>query len=483
MLFNSFTFFIFFFVFYFLYWLILNRNLKVQNILLLIGGYVFYSWTDWRLLFYLIFVSLFNYLLGIYIGKAKSEKNKKLLVAIGLVQGIGGLVFFKYFNFFITSFNEAFTSIGIHLGWQTLQLIIPLGISFFTFRTISYILDINKGKIEATTDWVVYFTYVSYFPGLLSGPIDRAGTLIPQLEKRRSWDYNQSVNGLRQILWGLFKKIAIADNCGIFTTHIFDNFQTLPGSSLFIGSILFTIQLYADFSGYSDMAIGVSSLLGIKNTKNFEFPLFAQNIAEFWRKWHISLTSWMTEYVYTPLSITFRDYGKLGAVLAILINFVIIGMWHGANWTFIIFGFIHGCFFVPLILKGTIIRRNKNKGFKKLPSGSELFWMGLTFLLVTLSFILFKSDSISNACLFYKRIFSISLFSLPELYFLKTAFTAFVLGAAMFIVEWVQRDKEFGLQIDGIKQKYVRWLIYYTLVFVIMIFGVFDNNEFIYFKF
>ena len=358
---------------------------------------MFYAWWDWRFLSLLIGSSLLTYYLGIAIEKATSLKKRKLLLRIGLIQGIGGLIFFKYFNFFIASFNDALASVNVKADIQTLNIILPLGISFYTFRMMSYLLDIHKKKFKATNDWVVLFAYVAFFPCVTSGPIDKAKLLIPQLEKKRVFDSNQAVDGLRQILWGLFKKIVVADNCATFTSQIFDNYKTMPGSTLLLGAFLFAIQLYADFSAYSDMAIGVSRLIGFNVTRNFEYPFFAQNIAEFWRRWHISLTSWLTEYVYTPLTISFRRYEQTGVILAIIINFTICGLWHGANWTFALFGFINGCYFIPLILKGTINKKKKIAKNKIVPSLRESINMLLTLTLFTFTLIFFKSDNVGQA--------------------------------------------------------------------------------------
>ena len=256
MIFNSLVFLIYFILFFFLYWFVFNKGVKYQNLFLLFGSYFFYAWADWRFLSFLIGVSTINFLLGIYI--EKETRYKRLFLYIGLIQGIGGLAFFKYFNFFITSFNDLFQSLNVNLHLQILNIAIPLGISFFTFRTIGYILDVEKGKIKATKDWLVFFNYVSFFPSLLSGPIDKAKLFVPQLERKREFDYNQATDGVRQIVWGLFKKVVIADNCAIITTQTFDNYQILPGSNLLFAAFLFTIQIYADFSGYSDMAIGLS---------------------------------------------------------------------------------------------------------------------------------------------------------------------------------------------------------------------------------
>lgn len=481
MLFNSIPFVLFFLVFFGLYWFITNNNLKLQNLLILVGSYFFYAWSDWRLLSFLIGVSTLNYFLGIQIERTENGQKKKIFLYIGLLQGIGGLFFFKYYNFFITSFNDAF-----HIGLHTLKVIVPLGISFFTFRTISYLLDIDKGKTKATTDLVVFLNYVAFFPSLLSGPIDKANKLIPQLEKKRNFKYEIALDGLRQIIWGLFKKVVIANNCAVITDEVFANYHTLPASSLVIGAIFYTIQIYADFSGYSDMAIGFASLLGFKITKNFDFPFFAQNIADFWRKWHISLTSWLTEYVFTPLSIYFRDYGNLGLILAIVINFTLIGIWHGANWTYILFGFLHGVFYIPLILKGTM-NKKKKLSYSNIPSVNEIFNMLTTFSLVTFTFIIFKSDNIAEALNFYKKIVSKSLFDLPKFSGVSMIYFASILLYILFLLlmEWQARRKEHALENFGISlSKPIRWSFYGGLILIVYYFlSIVSNQDFIYFQF
>lgn len=481
--FTSLTFLIFFALFFLIYWFIAIRSLKMQNLFILLAGYVFYAWADYRLLSYLICVSALNFYLGILIEQSFDSKRRRLFVAIGLLQGIGGLVFFKYLNFFIDSLRDAFSSLGIHLSFQTLNIVAPVGISFFTFRTISYLLDIDKGKIKAARDWVIFFNYVSFFPCILSGPIDRAKNFIPQLGNPRVFNYQQAVDGLRQILWGLFKKIVIADSCAKLTTQIFDQYQTLPASTLVVGPLLFTFQIYADFSGYSDIAIGLGNLLGFRVTKNFAFPLFSQNIAEFWRRWHISLTSWLTEYVFTPLSIAFRDYGQWGLILSILINFLIIGIWHGPNWTYILYGFIHGCFFIPLILRGTIGKNPKIAKGKLLPSFAEFMNVIMTMSLVMLTFILFRSENISDAYHYYGRLFSSSFFTVPIIPNGRNIILSVLpFLSIMLLVEWLQREKDHGLQIDGIRYSFVRWVIYYSIFLSIL---QFNNEEvqFIYYQY
>ena len=477
MLFNSSTFLIFFTIFFLIYWFLANRNIKFQNLILLLGSYVFYSFTDWRFLFFLIGVSALNYLLGVYIEKA--TKYKRFLMYIGLLQGIGGLAFFKYFNFFITSFNDVFQSLNVNLNFQTLNILIPLGISFFTFRTISYVLDVYNENIKATKDWVVFFNYVSFFPSILSGPIDKAILLVPQLEKKRVFNYNQATNGMRQILWGLFKKVVIADNCSVFVNEIFNNYTDYSGATLLLGAFFFTFQLYADFSGYSDMAIGFSRLLGFNITKNFDFPFFSQNIAEFWRKWHISLTSWLTEYVFTPLSFNFRNLGKLGLIIAIIINFTICGIWHGANWTYVLFGILHGCFFIPLILNGTLNRKKKIAEGKRYPSIREFINMLSLFTLVTLTFILFRSENIVHAILYISDIFSYSLFLIPEIPSIKLIFLVII----FIFFEWLGRECEYAIEnIFILYERSVRWMIY-TIFVVLILYYAGAEQPFLYFQF
>ncbi len=486
MVFTSISFVIFFAVFFMLYWMVLNQHVKLQNLLLLMGSYIFYAWADWRFLFYLIGVSIINFFLGVYIEKTTKPKYKQWLLYIGLLQGIGGLVFFKYFNFFIESFNAAFHSLSPSSSLQTLNILVPLGISFFTFRTLSYLLDINKGKIKATKDWVVFFNYVSFFPTILSGPIDKARTFIPQLESKRIFKHHQATDGLRQILWGFFKKMVIADKCAIITNHIFSDYHSLPASTLLAGACLYTFQLYADFSGYSDMAIGFARLIGFNVTQNFAFPLFAQNIAEFWRKWHISLTSWLTEYLFTPLSIAFRDYSKAGLIGAILINFTIIGIWHGANWTFVLFGFIHGCLFIPLILKGTMNRRKKIANNTVLPTFKELMNVVGTFALVTFTFIIFRSASITDAVGFMHQLLS-GLVHHPGVFLLRSSwapyFTISMMIALFMLIEWVGREQEYAIEKLGVNwPRPVRWAFYYSMLLSIIFFQS-AQQAFIYFQF
>jgi len=478
MLFNS-SEFLFFFLFLFLfYWIAAKNSLKLQNYILLIGSYLFYGWSDWRLLSYLVGASAINFYIGIEIEKTNQSKHKQWWLYLGLTQGIGGLAFFKYFNFFINSFKDTFHQMGINLNVSTLNLIIPIGISFFTFKTISYLLDINKGKMKACSDWVSFFNYVSFFPTILSGPIDRARNFIPQLEKKRVFEYKNAMIGIRQILWGLFKKVVVADTLNIVVSDVFTEYHRYNSITLLFGAVIYSFQMYADFCGYSDMAIGIGKLLGFEVTPNFNYPFYAENIAEYWRRWHISLTSWLTEYVFTPLSITFRDFGQWGLILAIVINFTIIGIWHGANWTFVLFGFLHGCYYIPMILNGTFNKKKKNKSVGILPTLNQYINTIGTFLLVSLTLVLFRSNTIGEALSYYKGIFNISKihsFNIEVVKYKKETFIGIFLVLTLDF--WHSRDiKPFKLP------KLFSYLVY-IFIGILILLSLGKEESFIYFKF
>lgn len=482
MVFNSLHFTVFFSLFFVGYWFVFSKKANTQNLFLLLGSYFFYAWADYRFLLFLVGVSLLNYVLGIQI--AKENRYKRLFFIIGILQGLSCLFLFKYLNFFIDMLAKCFALFQVKLNVQTLEILVPVGISFFTFRILSYILDVNSGKLLPTRNWLVFFNYVSFFPSLLSGPIDKAQLLVPQLEKLRVFDGNEASNGLRQFLWGLFKKVVVADGMFAFTSLYFENYQDYGASTLILAACMFSIQLYADFSGYSDMAIGISRVMGFRITKNFNYPFFAQNIAELWRRWHISLTSWLTEYVFTPLSITFRDWANYGLVLAILINFLLVGIWHGANWTYLVFGLLHGCYYIPLILSGKLNKRKKLAKDKYFPGFKEFANMLLTFVLFTISMVIFKSENMTMALDYFQRLCSMSLFQLPEIPISRILLVqSFFFISVMFIVEWIQREKDHGLVLDGIKNTFIRFALYYGLIYVIIRYGAWENNAFIYFKF
>jgi D-alanyl-lipoteichoic acid acyltransferase DltB (MBOAT superfamily) len=481
MTFNSIEFLAFFLSFYLLYWQVFGKSLKIQNLLLLFGSYVFYAWFNWKFLVLIIISSAFSYGCGLLISKTANEKRKSFLLYLAICQSLGLLLFFKYFNFFIISVADLLEAIHLNPNIHTLKIMLPLGISFYTFRLISYILDVYNEKIDAVNDWISFFNYIAFFPCLIAGPIDRADNFIPQLEKKREFSYTETVDGLRQVLWGLFKKVVIADNCAPITNQLFDNYQNYPGSSLLIGSFLYIIQIYADFSGYSDMAIGIAKLLGFSIPKNFNYPFFSQNIAGFWQRWHISLTSWMTEYVYTPLSFIFRGYAKKGIILSIIINFILVGLWHGSNWTFIIFGFLHGLYFIPLILNGTLNRRDKTTSNLKM-------WFGIltTFIIVMLTAVIFRSTSISMAFHYYAKLFSASLLSKP---LITTGYTALMITMfyimLMLIIEWFGKQENYGIAGTFMKSpRIARWSFYIFLVLSIFYFSFVDKTQlFMYLQF
>lgn len=482
MIFNSIDFILFFAVFFIVFWLIPFKNLIAKNIWLLIGSYFFYSWLDWRFSLLLMTSSVINFIIGLKIKNASSERTKSYILYLGIFAGISALFIFKYYNFFLESFQSSLSHLGVSIHVSLLNLILPLGISFYTFRTLSYVIDIYKEKIEPSNSILIFLNYVSFFPSLISGPIDRADLLIPQLEQPTKFAASDFTDGSRQILWGLFKKIVIADNCLYFTNYAFDNYQTLNASTLLIGAILYAIQLYADFSGYSDMAIGVARLLGFKTTRNFAYPFFAENITEYWKRWHISLTSWVTEYVFTPLTIAFRDYGKLGLWGAVFFNFLAVGLWHGANWTFVFFGFLNALLYVPFVLKGKLTTKKK-KHYPIVPEFSEALKIGGTFLLVAFTDIFFRSQSIHSAILYIKNMISLSIFSKPNFEVGNISKASLLFIPVLFFAEWVQRNKEHALCLDDVSSPIMRLTIYIFLILLIIMLGAFSNEIFIYFQF
>lgn len=485
MVFNSFTFLIFIAVVFCVYYFVLNENTKWQNVFLLIASYFFYGWVNWKILSLLIATTVFYYILGIAIENAKEDKKKSLFCTLGIIFGVGSLIYFKYTNFLITSIASLFESLGLHTDWHTFKIILPLGISFYTFRILSYLIDLKLGKYEATKDFLAFATYVAFFPCILSGPIDRPDALIPQLKTKRLFNSDCVLDGLRQILWGLFKKMVVADNIASVTNEIWSNYNLFSGSTLLIGAFLYLFQIYADFSGYSDMAIGVGKLLGFRITINFKYPLFALNIADFWRRWHISLTSWLTDYVFMPLNIKFRNLNNLGIIFSIIITFILIGLWHGANWTFALFGLYHGLLYVPLIVSGMMIKKNRiHINILGLPVIKDFGKMLLTFLLVTFGLIIFRADSIIQFYGYIVHICSPSILSVPKVLGITnvTMLLSVVFILIMLILEWKNRDKEYGLDISSIKYSLLRYCIYFCLFILVYYFGA-DASSFIYFKF
>ena len=475
MLFNSIDFAIFLPVVFIIYWFVVNKNLALQNLMILIASYVFYGWWDWRFLSLIFISSITDYAIGIGLDKSKSEKKRKLLLSISLLINIGLLGFFKYFNFFIDSFIDLFSTFGFSINARSLSIILPVGISFYTFQTLSYTIDIYRSKIKPTKDIIAFFAFVSFFPQLVAGPIERAANLLPQFKEKRFFEYDKAVDGLRQILWGLFKKIVIADSCAKNVDLIFANYNTLSGSILFLGTIYFAFQIYGDFSGYSDIAIGTARLFGFDIMRNFACPYFSRDIAEFWRRWHISLSTWFRDYVYIPLGGSYVN--KLKHIRNILITFVVSGFWHGANWTFIVWGFIHGLYYIPLMLFN---KQKKQTGIvaqtRPFPSIKETYQILTTFFFTLIAWVFFRAETIQHAFSYLTHMFSTSLFEFPE-----GQKNNIILIIILLIIEWFHRKKEHGLQLDKYPT-FIRWTIYCVLSLVILnYFG--EEKTFIYFQF
>ena len=483
MSFNSLEFLVFFFVFFIVYWFVLNDNFRSRNVFVLIASYIFYGWWDWRFLILILFSTIVDFKIGLELRSASSSQRRKKLLFISLITNIGLLAVFKYFNFFVENAYWFFDNLGLNFNRYSLDIIIPVGISFYTFQTLSYTIDVYRSRIEPTADFINFATFVSFFPQLVAGPIERASHLLPQFERRRKFDYNKACDGLRQILWGFFKKIVIADNCAVFVNMIFESYDASSGSTLLLGAILFSFQIYGDFSGYSDIAIGTSRLLGFDLKQNFAFPYFSRNIAEFWRRWHISLSSWFKDYLYIPLGGS--RGGMTSKVRNTFIVFVVSGFWHGANWTFIFWGFVNALCFLPLLLS------NSNRGFLNvvaensvLPSVTEFIRVLSTFLLVSIIWIFFRSTNISQALSIIHEIFSSSLLSRPS-YLTKKMLLNLTMICLLLIVEWSGRRNRHALEINAKSFtliRPVRWSFYYILLFIILLYPN-GKQEFIYFQF
>jgi alginate O-acetyltransferase complex protein AlgI len=478
MLFNTLDFAFFIVLVFFLYWFFANKSLRIQNLLLLVSSYFFYSCWDYRFLFLLVFSTLLDYFSGIQIEKSQSVNQKKVWFWLSISINIGFLGVFKYYNFFAISFQELLGVIGLKVNIWSLNVILPIGISFYTFHGLSYIIDIYKKRILAEKNFVDYAVFVSFFPLLVAGPIERATHLLPQIKAKRTFNYHQAVDGLRQILWGLFKKIVIADGCADFANTIFNNPAHYSGSTLVMGALFFSFQIYGDFSGYSDIALGTSKLLGIELLKNFAFPYFSRDIAEFWRRWHISLSSWFKDYLYIPLGGS--KAGKGVQVRNTFIIFLVSGFWHGANWTFIVWGLLHAIYFLPLLLFGKN-RTNINivAHDKMMPSFKEFVAILFTFGLTTLAWIFFRAKDLHQAFYYLNGILSKSLFSIPEL---RPSYLILLLFFFIFI-EWLGRKNNYALEKIGFQYSSAfRWLFYTGILILIFIFGA-KEQQFIYFQF
>lgn len=481
MLFNSIDFAIFLPIVFILYWFGLNKNLKLQNLLLVVSSYFFYGWWDWRFLSLILFSTIVDYSVGLLLSKQENHSKRKVLLWTSIIVNIGFLGFFKYFNFFLDNFVTAFSFFGIEINAQSLNIILPVGISFYTFQTLSYTIDVYKRRLDPTKDFVAFAAFVSFFPQLVAGPIERAVNFLPQFYNKRTFEYAKAVDGMRQILWGLFKKIVIANNCAEHVNLIFNNSSESSGSVLILGAVLFAFQIYGDFSGYSDIAIGTARLFGFNLTRNFANPYFSRDIAEFWRRWHISLSTWFRDYLYIPLG------GSRGGTKVIIRNtfiiFLVSGFWHGANWTFIIWGALNAIYFLPLLLT----KKNRQnleivaKG-RIIPSLKDAFFMLLTFGLTILAWIFFRAENLAHALQYLGGIvFDLdSLLSLNVLLYYKSIKLILII---FIVIEWLGRENQFALQTIGLGwNRIYRYLFYFVIITAIIWLGGSDE-QFIYFQF
>jgi len=480
MLFNSFTFLVFLFIIFVIHWITNNYNNRLSKLFLLLSSYVFYGWWDWRFLILIIISSLTDFIIGKYLYKSTKRSTKKQLLFISLFINLGILFFFKYFNFFIESF-QAMSGIDASHKWSTLNIILPVGISFYTFQTLSYTIDIYRERIKPTDSILTFFTFVAFFPQLVAGPIERASRLIPQFEKSPIFSYKQATSGLKLMLWGLFKKMVIADQLGVIVDTVYGDPAKYHGWGILLATFLFGYQIYCDFSGYSDIAIGTARLFGIELMTNFKTPYLANSFRNFWHRWHISLSTWFRDYVYIPLG--GNQSSAVGWIRNIVLTFIISGLWHGANITFLIWGSIHGILYVLEKYASPVFHfpeKIKNK----------LGW-GITFLVVNFSWIFFRATSLSDIKILFSE-FSIKG-SLPgsdflNVLFMEHAFTApgrmLVFIFPLFLAsEFIMKEQAFDEALLKLSRP-IQWGIFYVLILIILFFGVLNSApQFIYFQF
>jgi D-alanyl-lipoteichoic acid acyltransferase DltB (MBOAT superfamily) len=477
MLFNSIEFIIFLPSIFILYWFLFKRNLKAQNILLLVASYFFYGWWDYRFLALIALSTIIDYLVGLALEKEVLVKKRKLLLVVSLVFNLGMLGFFKYYNFFVDSWVEAWAGLGVEMHASTLQIILPVGISFYTFQTLSYTIDVYRRKLEPTHNFINFAAYVAFFPQLVAGPIERAANLLPQFSVKRVFSIEKAKSGVNLIIWGLFKKMVIADTCATYVNTIFDNYESVNTATLVLGAVYFGFQIYGDFSGYSDIAIGTARLFGFDLMRNFNYPYFSRDIAEFWRRWHISLSTWFRDYLYIPLGGSRGSKGK--QIRNVFIIFLVSGFWHGANWTFIVWGGLHAAFFLPLMLSD---RNRKNldqvSENKWLPSLREFFQISITFILTTLAWIFFRADTVTIAVQYLKRMFQNLSFKIEYLNIERYSVEMIGIILLFVCIEWVHRHLEHPFS------GRFKWFKLVSIILMILTLGVYsDHQQFIYFQF
>ncbi len=477
MFFNSFAFAVFLPIVFMLYWFVFNKNKSSQNLLLIVASYYFYSCWDWRFLFLLVFSTFLDYFTGYKIEKSTNEQSRKFWFWLSVIVNLGFLALFKYYNFFAASFAELMNGVGLKTSPFLLDVVLPVGISFYTFHGLSYVIDIYYKRIKAEYNFIDYSLFVSYFPLLVAGPIERATHLLPQVKVKRTFSYEKAKEGIYQLLWGLVKKVVIADTCATYANAIFDNYENMNSLSLVLGAIYFAFQIYGDFSGYSDMALGMSKLFGIDLLKNFDYPYFSRDIAEFWRRWHISLSSWFKDYLYIPLGGS--KGSKLMQVRNVFIIFVVSGFWHGANWTYLAWGFLNAVYFLPLLL----LNRNRNN-----IETVELHWnlnsfrvlgqIFTTFLLSCLAWVFFRAPTITDAVLYLKRIVMNGDFVSQYLKNERYNYELLIMVLLFVVVEWNNRFK-----VEPISGKYSTVKLAICLLALLALGTYSDYKEFIYFQF
>ncbi len=466
-----------------LYWFVF-RPRKMQNLFLVIASYIFYGWWDWRFLFLIVLTSFSSYASGVLLDHLKDDRRiRKIVSASNIILNLLILAVFKYYNFFMDNLEALFLSFGYQLDWVTLDLILPVGISFYTFQALSYTIDVYQKKIQPTRDLMEFFAYISFFPQLVAGPIERATNLLPQFQKERHFDYAKAVDGSRQMLWGFFKKLVIADNCGDTVNMMWDSYVDLSGINLLALGVLFTFQIYCDFSGYSDIAIGCARLFGINLMQNFNIPYMSRSIPEFWRRWHISLMSWFRDYVYFPLGGS--RCAKWKIYRNILIVFGVSGLWHGANWTFVVWGVYNALLIIlwRVFFNSSISKETIAHG-RKLPSMKEVFQVFVTFFFVIVGWIIFRAENLEQASDYLFRMFT-TLGSNWHLEIGKRMLLFAIIP--LMTVEYLQREKMHVLQFPSwgiFKYKAVRWCAYLGLLTSIFLFDFTGKSqEFIYFQF
>ena len=471
MLFNTVVFFVFFLIVFAVYW---RLDWKKQNIFVLLASYVFYGWWDWRFLFLLFFTTTLDFFVAKQVGKAASRRLKRNWLLVSIIANLSVLGFFKYFNFFVGSFAVVLEKVGFQANVPSLRIILPVGISFYTFQAMSYVIDVYRGKVGPARNWITYSTYVSFFPQLLAGPIGRGADLLPQFSTERKFDYEAGIDGARQILWGLFKKVAIADQLAMLVEKAYANPAHAPGPMLLCATYFFAIQIYCDFSGYSDMAIGMGKLLGIRLMQNFYYPYFSESIKEFWHRWHISLSSWFRDYFYIPLG------GNRGTIWQVsrnlFLTFVVSGLWHGANWTFIVWGSFHGL----ILLLEDILRRAGVKILSLFGKAEHLLRILIVFHLALIGWVFFRSRSIGEA---FNIIYRIMIFKAGDSLSWNPDWTIAVLSALFLVsIEWKKRSNKYPLEQLKLKV-YYRWALYGFLIVFMFLLGPSKHIPFIYFQF